>query len=165
MESIEHQVVLSFGSNLGDSEQIIKNAYEKLKMAGVTFLKESAFYASPPWGFKAENDFVNSIALVCTSRGLADLLLLTQEIEKGLGRSSKTGLSYSSRKIDIDIIDFDGQIFSDDSICVPHASCHLRAFVLVPLKEIMADWTHPKLQLNIDQIIQEFKVDSNTLKI
>lgn len=161
----KQQFILSFGSNLGDSKELISRSYDRLTEEGFTFIKTSSFYSSPPWGFEAKNNFVNSIAILEKETTLYDLLQICQGIEKDLGRLKKTTDVYSSRTIDIDIIDFESQVYADDKIDIPHVSCHLRAFVLMPLREIYPEWIHPRLKLNIDEIIEEYKVDINTLKI
>lgn len=165
MKDKGHQVILSFGSNLGDSLLTIEKAYNELEANGIKILEKSSFYTSPPWGFQAENDFINSIALAETNLSLVDLLALNQLIEKGLGRNEKPTDGYESRSIDIDIIDFGGQIFLNESIQIPHAACHLRAFVLLPLQEICPGWKHPKLKMSIAEMLVNYSVDLNTSKI
>ncbi|MEO9534219.1 MAG: 2-amino-4-hydroxy-6-hydroxymethyldihydropteridine diphosphokinase [Crocinitomicaceae bacterium] len=165
MESKRCSVILSFGSNLGDSKGLISCAYERLENAGLELLQKSSFYSSPPWGFEAENDFVNTVAIFKTELKVEDLLELAKFIEKELGREESDGVTYASRTIDIDIIDYNGRVYESETLSIPHASCHLRAFVLVPLQEIHPNWIHPKLKKGIDQIIQDFQVVLNTVKI
>ena len=104
-------IILSIGTNIGDREQNIENAIVALGEIGkVTAI--SPIYTSEPWGFESENGFYN-IALTMESELLPlDLLRETQRIEKELGRTAKTTTEYADRVIDIDIIDYDGQIIT-----------------------------------------------------
>ena len=104
-------IILSIGTNIGDRERNIENAIVALGEIGkVTAI--SPIYTSEPWGFESENGFYN-IALTMESELLPlDLLQETQRIEKELGRTAKTTTEYADRVIDIDIIDYDGQIIT-----------------------------------------------------
>ena len=104
-------IILSIGTNIGDRERNIENAIMALGEIGkVTAI--SPIYTSEPWGFESENGFYN-IALTMESELLPlDLLQETQRIEKELGRTAKTTTEYADRVIDIDIIDYDGQIIT-----------------------------------------------------
>ena len=45
----------------------------------------------------------------------------------------------------------------DDSLEIPHAMLHMRAFVLIPLKEIAPDWTHPVLEVSVTEMIDQLE--------
>ena len=64
------------------------------------------------------------------------------------------------RTCDIDIIDFNGLILSSKNITVPHPRAHKRNFVLLPLKEIAPNWTHPKYKLKIRFLIKKLSLKS-----
>ena len=88
-----------------------------------------------------------------------DLLRETQRIEKELGRTTKTTTEYADRVIDIDIIDYDGQIITisqqstvNSLLTLPHPLMHLRNFVLYPLADIAPEWRHPILKLTAQEL-------------
>ena len=56
---------------------------------------------------------------------------------------------------DIDIIDFNSLVKSSYSINLPHPRCHLRNFVLYPIKEIDPKWIHPIFKKNADFLIND----------
>ena len=64
------------------------------------------------------------------------------------------------RTCDIDIIDFKGLIINSKIIDLPHPRCHLRNFVLYPIKEIDPKWKHPILMKNIDLLINDLSQNS-----
>jgi len=67
----------------------------------------------------------------------------TQEIERNMGRISKTTAAYSDRLIDIDILLYDNLIIDQPTLKIPHPLIAERDFVLIPLVEIAPDLVHP----------------------
>ncbi|MDA9598408.1 2-amino-4-hydroxy-6-hydroxymethyldihydropteridine diphosphokinase [Candidatus Pelagibacter sp.] len=71
-------------------------------------------------------------------------------MEKKLGR--KRSKKNSPRTCDIDIISYGNKILKG-IITIPHARMHKRNFVLFPLYELNKKWIHPKLKINIKNLI------------
>ena len=132
-----HQIYLGLGTNLGDKEANLKAAVEEInkRVGEVTSL--SAFYMTEPWGFVSESSFLNAVCGVETVLAPHDLLFITQEIERNLGRLKKTvdGI-YSDRLIDIDILLYDDLHLETPELTIPHPLMLKRNFVLKPLAEI-----------------------------
>ncbi|WP_300729728.1 2-amino-4-hydroxy-6-hydroxymethyldihydropteridine diphosphokinase [uncultured Bacteroides sp.] len=140
------KVYLGLGTNLGDKEANLHTAVRliKEKIGEVTSL--SSFYATEPWGFTSENAFLNAAACVETQLGPQEVLQLTQEIEKELGRTKKSsGGVYSDRLIDIDLLLWDDLILETPELTLPHPLMTERSFVMDPLVEIAPDYIHPIL--------------------
>ena len=99
-----HTVFLALGSNLGDKIANLLNAYNLIQNRIGQITAQSDFIISKPWGFQSDNNFVNSVVKVTTQLDPFELLHTTQQIERDLGRTSKSsnGL-YHDRIIDIDI--------------------------------------------------------------
>lgn len=129
------KVYLSLGSNLGDKEENLKNSVLHLSQLGEV-LKLSAYFHSKAQGFESKNEFVNQVILMETVLKPMELLIKTQEIEKKLGRLSKSARVYSDRVIDIDILMYDDIKINLPDLTVPHPRMWERDFVTVPLKEI-----------------------------
>ena len=104
-------IILSIGTNIGNRERNIENAIVALREIGKVSAV-SPIYTSEPWGFESENGFYNIALILESELSPLDLLRETQRIEKELGRTAKTTTEYADRVIDIDIIDYDGQIIT-----------------------------------------------------
>ena len=138
---------LSLGSNLGNREQTLQEAVQRIGQQIGTVTRCSSFFYSEPWGFESEHPFCNLCCCVETSMAPMDVLTATQAIERELGRNQKSKIKnqksiYSDRSIDIDIIRaFDDQqkeiVSNDPLLTIPHPLYKQRDFVLIPLREIL----------------------------
>ena len=61
-----------------------------------------------------------------------------------------------SRIIDIDILDYRGEVINNDLI-LPHPRMHSRKFVLFPMKTVARNWKHPVNNKKIDFLITKIK--------
>lgn len=140
------QAILSIGTNLGDKAENLDNAVDMLseigKISGI-----SKIYQTVPWGFESHNMFFNIIVVMDTGLKPVELLEATQEIERCLGRKSKTKNGYADRVIDIDIVDYNSEIITTPRLSLPHPNMHRRNFVLYPLADILPGWIHPVLNI------------------
>ena len=137
-----HQVYLGLGTNLGDKEANLKAAIEEIRKRVGEVTSLSAFHASEPWGFQSENSFLNAVCCVSTELTPIEVLHITQEIERELGRLKKSvnGI-YSDRMIDIDILLYDDLHIQTPELTIPHPLMRERDFVIIPLREIAPDKT------------------------
>jgi 2-amino-4-hydroxy-6-hydroxymethyldihydropteridine diphosphokinase len=72
-----------------------------------------------------------------TTKTPREVLLLTQQIERDLGRKTKSvSGGYADRTIDIDILLYDELTVDEPDLKIPHPLMHERDFVMIPLKEI-----------------------------
>lgn len=148
-----HSLFLGLGSNLGDKQHNIELAYAEINKRIGDIVSQSAYYVSKPDGFISENDFINSVCEVKTSLSPFQVLESIIEIEKYVGRTSKSiNGSYSDRVIDIDILLYDDVIINTEHLIVPHPRFHLRSFVLVPFASISPHTIHPVLHQSIYDI-------------
>ena len=58
------KVYVGLGTNLGDKEQNLKVAVQKIEEQIGKVVSLSAFYITAPWGFTSENSFLNAAACV-----------------------------------------------------------------------------------------------------
>ncbi len=132
------KVFLGLGSNLGNKEENINIAIRKIEEQVGRVLSCSPFFYSKPQGFVSKNDFVNTAVCCQTNLSPRQVLLITQNIEKQLGRRKKTreGFPYSDRIIDIDILLFDDLHINEPDLTIPHPKMQERDFVMIPLKQI-----------------------------
>ncbi len=145
-------VYLSLGSNLGNRQQLIGRAIEKIKEQIGTVVRQSALFETEPWGFSSSNKFLNAAVCVETNLTPRQLLQATQSIEQQLGRTHKTPApshsrtlspssprtpQYSDRPIDIDILLYDNLRVDEPDLQIPHPLMHQRDFVMKPLRQIL----------------------------
>ncbi len=139
-----NRAYLSLGSNLGNKAENINSAVELLSERAGKVLKVSSNYETEPDGFVSENSFVNIALSLDTPLDALALLEVCEQIEKELGRTSKSvNLNYSDRVIDIDILYFNNMQLATDRLTLPHPRMHKRQFVLEPLAEIAPKFRHP----------------------
>lgn len=129
---------LALGSNIGDGEKNIRNAYAALeKVPGVKITKRSNFYVTAPWGYTEQADFTNACCEIETSLTPETLLGACLGIEAGMNRVRE--FKNGPRIIDIDLILFEGESRNTDELKLPHPFFAERAFVLRPLLDVSDD--------------------------
>lgn len=132
------QIYLSLGSNLGNKEDNIRMAIEKIKEQIGVVVRQSALFYTEPWGFESDNKFVNAAICVETSLSPHEILSRTQQIERDLGRTYKSvNRVYHDRTIDIDILLYGDETIDEPHLKIPHPLMKERDFVMKPLREIM----------------------------
>lgn len=133
----KHSVYLSLGSNIGDREGNILRAYEMLECMVGHIIRKSSMLQTEPWGFDSDNLFVNSAVCIETEKTPREVLALTQQIERELGRTRKSvNGEYHDRTIDIDILLYDDICMDEPDLKIPHPLMNERDFVMIPLNEI-----------------------------
>lgn len=140
-------IYFGIGTNLGNREENLRTALKLLHERVGECLACSSIYRSAPQGFVSENEFANIVAVCATSHSLEETLLITQEIEREMGRTQKSvnGI-YHDRVIDIDLLkayirnpETGSQTeieHHSDTLTLPHPRMHERDFVLIPLREV-----------------------------
>lgn len=128
---------LGLGSNLGDKEDNLLKAVRLIELKIGRVIRQSKIISSDPWGFNSENTFLNMVILLETNCLPLEVLQLSQQIEKELGRNSKTTKDYTDRLIDIDILLYDDQEIDLPELKIPHPLMKERDFVMLPLREII----------------------------
>ena len=150
------RVCLSLGSNLGPRETYLRKALQALDKELGSLVKCSSFYETLPWGFSSDSLFLNAAACYDTLLSPGEVLAVTQQIEKSLGRKEKSRQGqYADRCIDIDILLYDDKVMQTPDMILPHPHMAERMFVLEPLAEIMPHLLHPLLRKTILQLKEE----------
>jgi 2-amino-4-hydroxy-6-hydroxymethyldihydropteridine diphosphokinase len=106
-----NKAVIALGSNI-EPEKHVTDALRALGNA-FSLLKQSQFIYTKPVGYKDQPDFLNGSVLVETPSGKKEIISTLKQIEKNLGRQ-RDGKKNGPRKIDLDLLLFNGQITDDD---------------------------------------------------
>lgn len=72
----------------------------------------------------------------------------------------KRGVINAAREIDLDLIDFKGQVIDSRDIIIPHQRLKRRGFVLFPLSQIAPNWVHPQTGHSIGQLIAQLSLET-----
>lgn len=153
--TVRKTVYLGLGTNTGNREENLVRAIEELSLALGNVSARSSFIETEPWGFISKNRFLNCVVAFKTDKDPHELLSITENIERKLGRIKKTedGI-YHDRVIDIDILLYDNIVVECEKLTIPHPLMHKRDFVLSPLNEIASDAVHPKMHKTIRELIE-----------
>ncbi len=128
---------IGLGANLGDAVAALAWALEQLHTRPqVQVQRASSLYRSAPVDASGP-DYVNAVAELSTTLAPQALLECLQALELAAGRQRP--YHNAPRTLDLDILWFGQQHISTPTLTVPHPRWHQRAFVLLPLAELLPE--------------------------
>ena len=134
------EALLAFGGNWGNVRQTLNSAVGRFcDDIEVRLLGRSSDYRTPPWGVKDQPPFVNLCIRVATTLTPQQLLERAQEVERVFGRNREKEIRWGPRTVDIDILSYGSVTMSTPELTLPHPHLFERAFVLVPLAEMLPE--------------------------
>ena len=155
------EAYIALGTNVGNREANIKAALGLLKEK-VKVTSTSALYETKPMYVEKQGWFLNAAVKIQTDMEPKELLQLLKSIEQKLGRVpvERNG----PRIIDLDIVFYANQVIDIDGLNVPHPKMAERAFVLVPLAEIAANYVHPLSHKPVSRLLAELDYDPSEIR-
>lgn len=154
---------ISLGSNIAPREGYLEQACELIYSEIGNITTCSKVYQTPAWGFSSAQ-FLNACIVVQSKYNTKKCLELLQQIEVGLGRKHKAGITYEARTIDLDILYSSEGVFNYDNLVVPHPLITQRRFVLQPLLDVAPMKKHPLFHKNTKQLLDHCE-DNSVIEI
>lgn len=145
-------LVLSLGTNLGDSCNNIRQALQLLQKSEMIAPSQiSPLYSSsallPAYAPVAWNRPFLNLAVACeTNLSPFEMLQLIKQIEQQMGREESQ--RWAPRIIDIDILVWDNCVIDQNGLKIPHTELLTRPFSLWPLLDVWPDWQHPTVEFS-----------------
>jgi 2-amino-4-hydroxy-6-hydroxymethyldihydropteridine diphosphokinase len=147
-----YDVFLGLGSNVGKRQEYLSRAVGELnRIRDTKVVWTSSVYETDPHGKTDQSRFLNAAVEIETLLNPSDLSAELQGVERQLGRSA--GERWGPREIDIDILVYDGLVFEDEKVKVPHPELEKRKFALIPLREIAPDLVHPVNGMTVNELV------------
>lgn len=147
------KLYLALGSNQGDRKALLDAARAACDASLGRVTGCSNYIETAPWGFSSPHPFLNAVLELETELSPLAVLECTQEIERQLGRRTKSSAAgYQDRPIDLDLLLYDDLILETPRLTIPHPLMHLRDFVLEPLQQLAPTLRHPVLGLSIAEL-------------
>jgi len=152
---------IGLGTNMGDRPANLDKALSLLSRH-MSIIKVSSVYETEPEGFKGQPDFLNCVVLTEVEVDALAVLAILKGMEKQVGRVGS--FAGGPRLIDADLLFYGREVINEPGLVVPHPRIRQRRFVLVPLAEIAADFTHPVLHKTISRLLTESDSKSRVVK-
>jgi len=133
--SLRYKVTVGIGGNIGDVKRRFEHLFIELKREKrVDVIQTSLILKNPPFGYLAQDDFLNSIIVLKTNMQPLVFLDYLLRLEKKFGR--KRSFDNAPRTLDLDIIFFDNRVIDTQRLKIPHPSWSKRESVVIPLMDI-----------------------------
>lgn len=144
---------LALGGNLGDPRKAFESAAAKLNQhPRINLVAASALYRTPPVGGPdRQPDYLNAVLELATDLTPQELLAFCREIEDAAERTRE--IRWAARTLDLDLLFYDQLVLTTEELRLPHPRLQERHFVLLPLAELAADFTHPSLLQTVAELL------------
>lgn len=161
------EAFVALGSNLGDSKQMLEDAFARLQELSAEPIRRSSLWRSAPVDCPPGSpEFLNAAAVIALPKGETPESLLgdLQLIERELGRRPKKVVN-EPRPLDLDLISFGNEQRASPGLILPHPRAHLRRFVLAPLAEIAPDAILPGFDQSVSELLAACPPDDSVKRI
>ena len=121
-------------------------------------MARSAWYETAPVPISGQPWYVNGAVAVKTAMAPHDLMALLLETETRFGR--RRSERNAARVLDLDLLTFGDRVLTGD-LEVPHPRLHLRAFAVLPIRDVAPEWRHPVLDRSITDLAADLPDDQD----
>jgi 2-amino-4-hydroxy-6-hydroxymethyldihydropteridine diphosphokinase len=140
------------GSNLGDRwANLARAARELRREPRVALLRASRVYDAAPLG-PPQPRYLNAVLELEADVPPLALLAALRRIERSAGRV-RTGVRWSARTLDLDLLLFGEAVIRHARLVVPHPGLAVRRFVLAPLAELCPERVVPGTGRTVAQLL------------
>lgn len=161
-------IVIGLGANLpspvyGSPIETLEACVQKLAESGLKITATSRWFKSAPVPISDQPWYINGTISVQTQLEPRAVLKLLLDVESAFGRVRLE--ANAPRVLDLDLIAYNDEVIEDSGkiedkpFCVPHPRMHERAFVLLPLRDLSPEWKHPKLHIDLKNLIADLPKD------
>jgi len=161
-------ILIGLGANLpspihGSPIETLEACLKRLPEMGLRVVKASRWFKSAPVPMSDQPWYINGVALIETEKNARDTLQTLLDAENAFGRVRSE--ANAPRVLDLDLIAYNDQIIEDAGkiedkpFCIPHPRMNERAFVLLPIKDLNPDWKHPKLGVDLKDLVAKLPED------
>jgi len=158
---------IALGSNLGDSQKILRDAMLLLEQFSDGPCRKSSLWQTVPVDCPPGSPmFVNAVVGLepLKNETPESLLRKLQALQTEFGRRPKKVLN-EPRPLDLDLIAFGLEMRNTLELILPHPRAHLRRFVLQPLSEIAPDLILPGQGKSVARLLAELPPDETVTRI
>jgi 2-amino-4-hydroxy-6-hydroxymethyldihydropteridine diphosphokinase len=149
---------VGLGSNLGDRAAYLLLGLSALsRLPETRLLRLSPVYETDPVG-PPQPPYLNMVAELETELSPKGLLAEMLGIEKALGRERRE--RWGPRTLDLDLLLYGDLVLEEAGLSVPHPRLHERAFVLVPLLDLLPEGRHPLLGQSFAELLASLDASS-----
>jgi 2-amino-4-hydroxy-6-hydroxymethyldihydropteridine diphosphokinase len=160
IRTAEHCFALSLGSNLGDRAANLSFGLGRIRLYAEN-VRVSPLYETRPLELEDQPDFLNACCIGRTRLTAMQLLSQLHDAERTVGRR-RSGSRFGPRRLDLDLLLFDEEVFATPELEVPHPRMRERAFVIVPLADIASDWVVPASRGNRETTVGDILREMDT---
>ena len=149
---------VGLGSNLGDrAAHLLLGLSALSRLPETRLLRLSPVYETDPVG-PPQPPYLNMVAELETELSPKGLLAEMLRVEKALGRERRE--RWGPRTLDLDLLLYGDLVLEEAGLSVPHPRLHERAFVLVPLLDLLPEGRHPLLGQSFAELLASLNASS-----
>ena len=172
---LKNSCLIALGSNLssttGTPLETLTFTLRLFDAESIKIRKMSNWYKTPAFPAGSGPDYVNGVVLVETTDTPEAVLKTLHKIEKNIGRTRDN--RWEPRICDLDLLSYGTEIRPDistfrkwqdlplsdqktmtpEQMILPHPRLQDRAFVLVPMRDVVPDWVHPVSGITLNELI------------